>query len=398
MHRRHIIGAAAAIALAITAVAAPAQAHGRDPHLPDLSLGAATTLASGLVSPLGLEVERSGRIDVTQNFAGRLNGVTPGRGTTTLATATTGQEIGAVSSRHGTVYSAQNDQPHGIARLMALPPRGAARQVADLGAYEARVNPDHVNQYGFRGLPASCAAQISPTGPAGPASYHGLVDSHPYASLALRSGVYVADAGGNDILRVGYDGRVSTVAVLPAQPPLTVTAATAAGFGFPSCVIGYRYAFEPVPTDVEQGPDGWLYVTALPGGPESAALGARGSVYRVNPWDGAVRLVARGFVGATNLAVDQRTGMLLVTELFGGPAGTGQISLVAPWSGRVVQTFAVPSPGAVELRDGSVYATIDAYVPDAAGSPQPIGKLVRWSPVDRHGHGHWGDDGARTWQ
>ena len=398
MHRTLLVGAVAAIALATVAVGAPAQAHGPDHRVPGLRVGPATTLASGLVSPLSLEVDRRGRVDVTQNFAGQLNRVGPGTTTTTLATAPAGQEIGAVSSRGDSVYYAQNDQPNGVARLMVLPPRGAARQLADLGAYEARVNPDRVNGYGFRGLPSACAAQVDPTGEAGPARYRGIVDTHPYASLAQREGVYVADAGGNDIVRVGYDGRVSTVAVLPPQPPVRVDAATAAAFGFPSCVVGYGYAFEPVPTDVERGPDGWLYVSTLPGGPETADLGARGSVYKVNPWNGTVQRVATGFVGATNLAVDQRTGVVLVSELFGGAAGTGQISVVSPWSGRTVQTLPVSSPAAVELRNGALYATTDAFVPDAEGNPQPIGKVVRWSITNGHDHSRWGDDGARGWQ
>ncbi|WIB78712.1 ScyD/ScyE family protein [Curtobacterium sp. MCPF17_002] len=398
MKRTILVGAVAALALATVAVGAPAQAGGSDHRLPGLRLGTATTLATGLVSPLSLEVDQRGRVDVAQNFAGQLTRVGPGATRTTLATAPTGLEIGAVSSRADSVYYAQNDQPNGVARLMVLPPRGAARQLADLGAYEARVNPDRVNGYGFRGLPSACAAQVDPTGPAGPARYRGVVDSHPYASLAQREGVYVADAGGNDVLRVGYDGRVSTVAVLPPQPPIRVDAATAAEFGFPACVVGYGYAFEPVPTDVERGPDGWLYVSTLPGGPESASLGARGSVYKVNPWNGAVQRVATGFVGATNLAVDQRSGAVLVTELFGGAAGTGQISVVSPWSGRTVQTFAVSSPAAIELRNGAVYATTDAFVPDETGNPQPIGKVVRWSISDSHNHSRWGDDGARGWQ
>jgi len=398
MHRTMLIGGLAAIALATVAVAAPAQAHGTDHRLPSLDIGSATTLASGLVSPLSLEIDQQGRVDVTQNFTGTLTRVLPRGVTRALATAPAGQEIGAVSARGDSVYYAQNDQPNGVAKLMVLPPRGAARQLADLGAYEARVNPDRVNGYGFRGLPSACAAQVDPAGEAGPARYRGVVDSHPYASLAQREGVYVADAGGNDVLRVGYDGRVSTVAVLPAQPPVRIDAATATEFGFPACVVGYGYAFEPVPTDVERGPDGWLYVSTLPGGPESAALGARGSVYKVNPWNGAVQRVATGFVGATDLAVDQRTGAVFVAELFGGAAGTGQVSIVSPWSGRTVQTVAVSSPGALELRNGSLFATTDAFVPDQTGAPQPIGKVVRWTVTDRHSHARWGDDGARSWQ
>ena len=54
-------------------------------------------------------------------------------------------------------------------------------------------------------------------------SYTGEKDSHPYAVAGLRDGSWlVADAGGNDILRVDPMGHISTFAVLPAQP-LTIT-------------------------------------------------------------------------------------------------------------------------------------------------------------------------------
>ncbi len=58
---------------------------------------------------------------------------------------------------------------------------------------------------------------------------------------------------------------------------MKVTKESAAALELPDCVVGVTYAFEPVPTDVEVGKDGYLYVTTLPGGPESPALGARGS-------------------------------------------------------------------------------------------------------------------------
>ncbi|ROP58594.1 ScyD/ScyE family protein [Curtobacterium sp. PhB115] len=398
MKKALLLGAVTAAALASVVIAAPAQAGGRHGDAPSLRFGSPTTLASGLTTPLSLDVDWHGNAVLSQNFIGQLDRVSADGTRTTLATAAPGLEIGAVSSRRDTVYYAQNDQPNGVALLMALSSGSGPRQLADLHAYEASRNPDRVNRYGFRGLPAACAAQVDPAGPSGPASYRGVVDSHPYASLALRDGVYVADAGGNDILRVGYDGRVWTVAVLPAQPPVTVTAALAAEAGLPACSVGYRYSFEAVPTDVESGPDGALYVSTLPGGPEDASLGARGSVYRVTPWNGAVQRVATGFVGATGLAVDQRSGTVLVAELFGGAAGTGQISVVSPWSGRVTQRIAVTSPSALELRNGVLSGLTSAFVPDENGAPQANGQLTQWTVTDRAHHHRWGDDGKRAEQ
>jgi hypothetical protein len=365
--------------------------HGSDWGWPDLALEDETTLAEGLISPLSLDVDRDGVARLSQNFAGLLTAVDDDGTVSTVVSAPPGQELGAVSARHGTVYYAENDQPAGAALLFALDDGGEPRLLADLGAYEATENPDQVNTYGFTDLDDACVAQVDPAGPGGPATYQGQVDPHPYASLATRDGVYVADAGGNDILRVTDDGEISTVAVLPPTEAVTVTAETAAAFGFPECVVGHDYAFEPVPTDVERGPDGSLYVTSLPGGPEDASLGLRGSVYRVDPWSGESTLVATGFAGATGLAVDRDSGIVLVAELFGGPDGTGQISAVSPASGEAFAVFAVPSPAAIELHDGELYATTSAFVPDETGAPQPIGALTRWTLTDRNDGDCWGD-------
>ena len=70
-----------------------------------------------------------------------------------------------------------------------------------------------------------------------------------------------------------------------------------------------------MPTDVERGGNGSLWVTTLPGGPEDPSLGARGSVYRISK-HGAVSRVATGFLGATNLALYK--GRVYVAELFAG--------------------------------------------------------------------------------
>ena len=138
----------------------------------------------------------------------------------------------------------------------------------------------------------------------------------------------VADAGGNDLLKVDKaPAHISTLAVLPPQP-VTVTAQQAAALGAPDCLVGETYAFEPVPTDVEVGPGGRLWVTTLPGGPEDPSLGARGSLYSVGQGGRSTR-VATGFSGATNLALSG-DGSAYVTELFGG-----KISKVNRSTGKV---------------------------------------------------------------
>ncbi|GGE88226.1 ScyD/ScyE family protein [Mycetocola zhadangensis] len=362
----------AAAVLATVAIAAPASAAPAPPVRISQS-----TLASGLVTPFSLDVDASGASYVTQSFIGELTKVNPDRSTSTVASAPN-FELSAVSSRDGTVYYAQVEPAlHSSAVLMSVTGQGAPVEVADLWEHENTINPDQVNTYGFVDLPQSCADQFDPTGPLGPATYTGIVDTHPYASAATSAGVYVADAGANAILKAGYDGAVSTVAVLPPTAPVVVSAELAAKAGFPACVAGASYRFEGVPTDVEVGPDGWLYVTSLPGGPEDASLGMRGSVVKVNPTSGQVATVATGFVGPTGLAVSQRTGAIFVAEMFGGANGAGQVSVVLPWGGKPVAALPVVSPAAIELVGTSIYVTRDAFLTDEAGNPQPVGKLTK---------------------
>ncbi|SMH45244.1 hypothetical protein SAMN06295885_2507 [Rathayibacter oskolensis] len=370
MNRRLVVVAAAAAAVTALGVAPAAQAAPSP-----LSFVSVTDRATGLFSPLSFAVDGGGTAYVAQNFAGLLTRVAPD-GTTSVAASAPGSEIGSVSVRGSTVYYSEGVQEEGTALLKSVSTSGGAPvTLADLGAYEASANPDSVNTYGFVGLPSECAALVDPA-VAGPASYSGVVDVHPYASAATSAGVYVADAAGNAILKVAPGGAVSTVAVLPATAPVTITADLAAAFGFPSCTAGYGYSFEPVPTDIEVGPGGWLYVTSLPGGPEDASLGARGSVVKVNPATGEVRTVATGLISATGLAVDRYTGTIAVTELYGGPQGTGRVALVLPGASTPITGLAVTSPAAIELRSGALYVARNAFVLSPEGAPQAVGTLT----------------------
>ena len=376
--QKRLLASATVVALAMTAaatIAAPAYAGGggggRTP-----TASAPVTIATGLVSPLSLEVDRNRVSYVSQNFAGQLTRVARD-GTTSVLASAPGQEISAVSSRDGVVYFAQLAQDHSSASLMSVPAAGGTpTPIADLFAYETSANPDSGQSYGFQGLPDDCTAQFPPAGGmVSPPKYTGLVDTHPYASLALNNAVFVADAGANAILRVRYDGTVSTIAVLPPQAPIQATAEQLAEIGLPACAAGFDYVAEPVPTDIEIGPDGWLYVTTLPGGPEDPTLGARGSVYKVNQKSGEVKLVAGGFTTATGLAVDPN-GTIYVAELFGGPTGSGQISILKRGSTIPVVLAAIASPSAIEVRSDRLFVTTDSLSEIGAASLSLV--EVRW--------------------
>ena len=357
MKKPIIVTACLALLASSLLAASPAVAAGAG-HTPQIIPGTPQTLASGLVSPLSVDVDASGNAYVTQNFAGLLARVTSAGIVVPLASVP-GLEVSAVSTRGTTLYYSELTEDHGVAWLMSLEKGGTPKKIADIQAYEAKYNPDGKAKYGFVGLPKSCADTFPPPSEMSPpAVYTGTVDTHPYGSVATASGVYIADAGANAVLKVGYDGKVSTVAVLPGSPPITVTPALAQSFGFPACAAGYKYVTEPVPTAVALGPDGQLYVTTLPGGPEDPSLGLRGGIYKIDPATGATKRIIGSLGGATGLSVTP-SGSIYVAELFGGATGAGRVSVVRVGAAVARNVIALPSPAAIKFYKDKLYVTTD---------------------------------------
>ncbi len=308
-----------------------------------------TVVNSDVVAPFSLAV-RKGKVYVADGGTGLVSRLVRGK-LKTIATGPTnpGDVAGLAVSRNGRylAYTATVDESHTKTSLEIRGPLGR-RVHADLAGYEARINPDKIRVYGVE-KPSKCVADTIgkiPDGP--PVTYAGQVDSHPYAVASYGKKWIVADAGGNDLLWVDRHGKVSTAAVLPRQP-LYITKTIAKSLGLAACAVGVTYNFEAVPTDVEVGPDGYLYVSTLVGGPEDPSLGARSRVYRVDPATGHSTKVGDKLSGATNLAVD-RTGHIYVAELF-----AGRISVLK--DGRP-QTYAeLPSALSVETgARGSLWA------------------------------------------
>ena len=281
-------------------------------------------LSTAVVAPFNLDLFR-GKVYVADGFAGQVARLKADGSLAPVVTDAPGT-AGVAHSRNGKYRAytvTEGGPPAGITMsgLRIAGPRGMTRFVDTL-AYETKRNPDAKYTYGPVSNDACVLEALGP-------QYQGLVDSHAYSVTAYGTSWLVADAGSNGILKIDNRGRIRTLATLPPQP-YVITAEAAAALELPDCVVGVTFRFEAVPTDVEIGKDGYLYVTTLPGGPETIALGARGALWRINPHNGKVRLIAKGFAGATNLAVG-RKGEIYVAEYFAGRISVVRRGKVKPF-------------------------------------------------------------------
>jgi len=368
---KRLIGLALSATIITSAFSSPALAHRnwRRPHV-------SAPIAEGLVGPLSLAIGDSGTIYVSQAFAGILSSIDrhgtvddiafpsdPNAGISGVALDRRRQVIFTEAG-----YDEANDDYIGLVRRVKRD--GTVATIGDPGSYEEAVNPDGRNRYGFTDLTDECAKSV-PDEVGGGYPMRGVVDSNAYSLTTLKNGkIVVADAGGNDLVLIDRHGNASTLTVFEPQRFVVPDAEAAAAFGLPDCVVGHAYGFDPVPTDVELGPDGMLYVSLLPGGPEDASAGARGKVVRVNPRNGHVREIASGLLGAVDLAVAD-DGTIYVAELFGG-----RISKVVRSGLETV--VELNEPGAIEYSRGKLYVAINVLSFDATGAP--LGAIVKVTP------------------
>lgn len=213
-----------------------------------------------------------------------------------------------------------------LGSLVRISASGEWRVIADISAVETALNP------------------------AG-----GPVDSNPYGLLVEPSGSFVTDAGGNSLVSVsanGSTGVVTAFAPTPAPPPFNQS--------------------EAVPTEVERGPDGALYVSTLTGAP--FALGAA-AIYRLDA-SGSTTVYAGGFKTIIDFAFYRR-GALYVLEydsaplFFGGP---GRLTLVRRDGSRVLLSSALSTPTGVTVApDGAVYVS-------NRGNQAGVGEVLRFDP------------------
>ena len=150
--------------------------------------------------------------------------------------------------------------------------------------------------------------------------------SNPYSVLALKHHrTIVADAGANDLLVV----RKGTVRTLTVFPTFQAEGCTLNNNGDTSC--------DAVPTDVEIGPDGYLYVSGL--GAE-----VEGHIYKVNQWTGEIVQTWGGLPPLTGIAVSSH-GAIYASSIFAG------VILRIDHDGST-SAASVPFPTDVEIGNG----------------------------------------------
>jgi hypothetical protein len=356
MRRTPLIPVAVAAMSLLATAFAPAANAATDPDV----------VADGLVSALSVAVADDGTVYASQNFASLITKIAPGGEPEVIYADEGHREVGAFSV-DGDVLTFGASIPGVDVKMYTYEFDGEGyvqTQIADLWAYEKAHNPDHANTYGIAGLSKSCTKAT----PKGWRPYKGRKDSHAYASTTLDGITYVADAGANAIIAIDGD-VVSTVAVLPPTS-IKITKSIRKVLGAPKCTIGKKLRVEGVPTDVEAGPDGNLYVTSLPGGPEDPAMGANGAVYRVDLGLGKISKLSGGLATPTGIAIGP-DGTAYVSMLF------ASVVLAIPFGGEPFPFAEVPFPGDVDVKDGAVYVT-ESGLNDPEEGPY-TGKVLKFT-------------------
>jgi hypothetical protein len=208
-----------------------------------------------------------------------------------------------------------------LGQIKLLTPDGRLHFVADMVPFESTMDPD-------------------PT----------TTESNPNSLDAKGRGIVVADAGGNDILKV----KRGAIEVLGVLPPVTVPWPADAPFpGGPP--VGTMVPADAVPTSVVRAKDGTIYVGQLTGVP---FVPGHASVWRIVPGQ-APEVVAGGFSFITDLALGD-DGSIYVTQFGTGPflAQPGALIRLHPDGMReVLAAGRLTSPTGVVLGRHAAYVS-----------------------------------------
>ncbi len=257
--------------------------------------GSVKVLLDGLESPKGLVLNPAGNLTISQGAFGPpapiIEYVLRGedRGSVIPHTPPLNNiDVGVSPELAG--WRLGSDQ-----KLYRRPPGGAPAFVADIAAYQ-QTDPDPFD------------VEDNPT------------ETNPWSLEVLPGGdALVADAAGNDLLRVTPGGDITTVARFDVEVVSTdhVPEELREEFGLPP-----EMPSESVPTGVTLGRDGWVYVGELKGFPFRPGTSkvwrvnpdAEDAVCSVNVEDDDCSVLEDGFTAIADVAFDQETGTLYALQ------------------------------------------------------------------------------------
>lgn len=248
--------------------------------------------------------------------------------------------------------------------------KGENRLIADLFAFEENNNPDGVD----------------------------FIDSNPFDVQSLGGeAALVADAGGNDLLRIDNEGNIEVLAVFPDElvPTANIKNLVGCPEGPPNICgseeegkkgLPPEIPAQAVPTSVAIGPNGYYYVGELKGFP---APTGESNVWKIAPdasWaecgnsPDCKKLFDGGFTSIIDLRFD-KSGTLHVVELeenswfglelrppklAGGTINACDLGASSAGACTEVAT-GIPILTAITFgTDGTLWATKNALIPDMA--------------------------------
>ena len=343
--RLSLLAACALLGGSLLVTAAPVAANGKDHgHGHGSSL---QVLLDGLSSPKGIATGK-GFVAVGQGTFGPpgpiLRFILKGPGHGTAVPLTDPINVNDIAeARDGAGWAIGGDHV-----LYRMAPGGPIEPILDIAAYQA-ADPDPYNN------PLEDPAE-----------------TNPYGLTAVgKHDVLLADAAGNDIIRVSPDGSAHTVARFTREPIST------SDLGDPT--LPPTLLAEAVPTSIAIGPDGWAYVGQLVGFPGKPGTA---DIWRLNPNahdalcsrkkgdDHNCTVWKKGFTAIEDLAFNKKTGTLYVLEISKDgwmpleeaiPAGPFPAAVLLEVKGhhrRELVPGQLSQPGGVAVgTDGAVFVT-----------------------------------------
>jgi len=302
----------------------------------------ASVVTKGLDGPFGVQKARGHHrgLVVAESESGQVTRIIGGHKRVILKGAPGVAGVAASAHRVFAVIGGPNEEgapsggSYGPSKVLRMGYGGGhVKVIADLMKYELKHNPDGQVQF-VDGKPVDSV-------------------SNPFAMTWSRFGLFVADGGANDVLKINpRTGKVRTFFVPPTVKNVAACrgADANANPGTTGC--------DPVPTGVQVLGES-LYVSTL-----GAEAPEAGRIYKLNVHTGKVQRVWKGFTAPTGLAVRPDGTMYFSQVFYGAPEGAPPADFNPATIGRITRIHhghmtnaQVTMPTGLVLKGGHLFAS-----------------------------------------